>query len=287
MTQRAAPTTKPEAAASPIPVRRMHFELGPDVPANWGIAANPFLTALMAALSASFPAGERYFIRSVAHYLDRIEGDAELSERVRGFAGQEAQHTKEHLAFNRFLEARGMPVGVIERRVERILAMFTEHDTPAENLAHTVALEHLTAFLAAAAFADPEAFFGEMHPTVAALFGWHLVEEYEHRSVAFDVYRRCVDDEGLRLRMMAMTTVLFTAVNLVRTARIMKATHTLGDVAAWARGLDLMFGRRGVLRKMGPLYFSFYRRDFHPDDHQMSEAIERAKARFVAGRERA
>jgi predicted metal-dependent hydrolase len=279
--------TTTAAAHASIPIRRMDFEFTTDIPENWGIDENPFLTALMAALSASFPAGERYFIQSVTHYLKELDGDPELQERVRGFTGQEAQHTKEHLAFNRFLVARGMPVGVIEERVEEILGQLKKKSSPAENLAHTVALEHLTAFLAASALDNPEAFFGKMHPTIAAFWGWHLIEELEHRSVAFDVYQRCVGDEKLRVRAMAITTFFFSAVNLLRTAHVMKATGNRWNLAAWAKGLDLLFGRKGVLRKMMPLYRSFYRRDFHPDQHQVGDALERAKARFISGRERA
>lgn len=280
--------TMTATAQSPIPVRRMDFEFTPDIPENWGIDENPFLTALMAALSASFPAGERYFIQSVNHYLKQIEQDPELRERVRGFTGQEAQHTKEHLEFNRFLDARGMPVRVIEKRVEHILGRLLKYRAPAENLARTVALEHLTAFIAAAAFENSEVIFGKMHPTVAALWGWHLIEEFEHRSVAFDVYQRCVGDEKLRVRAMAFTTVLFSVLNLVRTARIMRATGQGWNLAAWAQGLDLLFGQNGVLRKMMPLYLSFYRPDFHPDQHDLDpEKLELAKARFLGSRERA
>ncbi|MCA9531917.1 MAG: metal-dependent hydrolase [Myxococcales bacterium] len=279
-------TTAAATARSPIPIRRMDFELTDDIPEHWGIDGNPFLTALMSALSASFPAGERYFIHSVNHYVDQLGDDPELRARVRGFAGQEAQHTKEHLAFNRFLDARGVPALAIEQRVEEILDDLKRHNTPAENLAHTVALEHLTAFLASAALESPEAFFGKMHPTVAAFWGWHLIEELEHRSVAFDVYQRCVGDEKLRLRAMAIITVFFTAVNLLRTARVMRATGHRWDLAAWAKGLNLLFGRPGVLRKMSPLYRAFYRTDFHPDQHQVDQALDQARAYFLPGHER-
>lgn len=274
------------AADEPIPIRRMNFEFTSDIPEHWGIDENPFLTALMAALSASFPAGERYFIQSVSHYVKQLDEEPELRERVRGFAGQEGQHTKEHLAFNRFLDARGMPVGAIEKRVEELIDRLKKRNTPAENLARTVALEHLTAFLAAAALENSEAFFGKMHPTIAAFWGWHLIEEFEHRSVAFDVYKRCVGDERLRVRAMAVTTFFFTVSNLLRTARVMNATGHRWNLAAWAKGLDLLFGRTGILRKMMPLYLAFYRPDFHPDQHQAGAELERARARFLAGRER-
>jgi len=270
----------------PITVRRMNFTFTPDIPEHWGTDNNAFITALMAALSASFPAGERYFIDSVRHYADRIE-DPELKARVRDFIGQEANHTKEHLAFNRFLDARGAPVGRIEKRVEAILRRLRTERSPAENLAHTVALEHLTAFLASSALENPELFFEKMHPTVAAFWGWHLIEEIEHRSVAFEVYKACVDDERLRVRAMTITTALFSVLNLVRTVRVMHAMGELHNIKAWVKGIDYLFGRKGVLRKSLPLYRAFYQRDFHPDQHDNKAALERAKSRYIAGYERA
>lgn len=270
----------------PITVRRMSFELTPDIPDNWGADNNTFITALMTALSASFPAGERYFIDSVRHYAERIE-DPELKARVRAFIGQEANHTKEHLAFNRFLAARGAPTLRIEKRVEAILNKLRAERSPAVNLAHTVALEHLTAFLASAALENPELFFEKMHPTVAAFWGWHLIEEIEHRSVAFEVYKTCVDDERLRLRAMAITTAIFSVLNLARTASVMRARGELGNIKAWVSGIDYLFGRKGVLRKSLPLYRAFYRRDFHPDQHDNKAALERAKAQYISGFERA
>jgi predicted metal-dependent hydrolase len=58
-------TSAPKRAA--IPVRRMDFEFGPDIPEAWA-DGNFMLTSLMAGLSAVFPPGERFFIDSVRHY---------------------------------------------------------------------------------------------------------------------------------------------------------------------------------------------------------------------------
>jgi predicted metal-dependent hydrolase len=261
-----------------ITVRRMSFAFTPDIPEYWA-DDNPMLTALMASLSAVFPPGERYFMESVRHYADRVQ-DPALKGRIRGFIGQEANHSKEHGAFNRFLDARGLPVGRIEKFVEKRLETLKKRSSPEANLARTVALEHMTAFLASAMLENPE-FLARVHPTVAAFWAWHAIEEIEHRSVAFDVYKQFVDNEALRLRTMATITVVFCALNAVRTARMMRQTGNLLNLRAWAGGLDLMFGSPGVLRKTLPLYRAYYRRDFHPDQHDSRAALERAKSQYL------
>jgi predicted metal-dependent hydrolase len=267
------------AAQPRITVRRMDFQFTPDIPEHWA-DGNAMITALMAGLSAVFPPGERYFIESVRHYAKQVT-DPELKDRIVRFIGQEANHTKEHVAFNRFLDGRGLPIGKIERFVEKRLEWLKQAATPESNLARTVALEHLTAFLASALLDNPE-ILGRTHPTVAAFWAWHAIEEVEHRSVAFDVYKECVDDEWLRVRAMASTTAIFCALSAYRTVVIMKATKGVLDLPAWLDGLDLMFGRRGVLRKALPLYFAYYRRGFHPDQHDNEAALDRARSQYLA-----
>jgi predicted metal-dependent hydrolase len=272
-----AVSAAPSAHREGIKVRRMDYHFTPDIPDDW--ADNPLLTALLAGLSASFPPGERYFIESVRHYADRID-DPDLKERVRGFIGQEANHTKEHLAFNEFLDGRGLPIGKIQRAVEQAIKRVKERSSPAENLARTAALEHMTAFLASAFLASPE-ILAHTHPTVAAFWAWHAIEEIEHRSVAFDVYKRFVDDERLRVLTMAKVTVLFSTLTAARTVIVLERTGNLWNLPALARGLDVLFGRPGILRRAMPLYRAYYRRDFHPDEHDDHEVVARARSQYL------
>jgi predicted metal-dependent hydrolase len=274
-------TVPTRAASQGIKVRRMDFEFGSDIPEYWALD-NPFLTAVMAGLSASFPPGERYFIESVRHYADRVS-DPELRERIRGFIGQEANHTKEHLAFNAFLNERGLPIARMQELVEETLKAIKKRNSPAANLARTAALEHLTAFLASALLEQPE-FLQQAHPTVAAFWAWHAIEEIEHRSVAFDVYKEYVDDEWLRLRTMATVTLIFSLVTLIRTTIIMQRTGTLLNLRAWTSGIAIMFGKQGMVRKALPLYRAYYRRGFHPDQHDNQDAVELAKSAYLGVR---
>lgn len=274
-------TTQTTDARSRIPVRRMDFAFTPDIPEHWA-DDNPVLTALLAGLSAVFPPGERYFIASVRRYVEEID-DPELRERVRGFIGQEANHTKEHLAFNEFLDARGLPILAMQRFVEKAIAELEAKNSAAQNLARTAALEHMTAFLATALLENPE-LLERLHPKVAALWAWHAIEEIEHRSVAFDVYARCVGDERLRIRTMATVTVMFSTLTTLRTLLLLRKSGSLLDLPAWARAFDVLFGRVGVLRRAMPLYRAYYRTDFHPDEYDNGHHVDRARRQYLGAR---
>ena len=89
----AAQTANP---ARKVPTRRMAFEDGfADVPRHFAKDGDLIGSHLAAALSAVFPDGEDFFVRSVRHFRDQIT-DPELKRQVGGFIGQEAMHGRQH-----------------------------------------------------------------------------------------------------------------------------------------------------------------------------------------------
>jgi len=271
-------STKSADKSKAIKVRRMDIEFPDSMPTFW-FDDNPFLTATLSALAVSFPPGERYFISSVQHFLSRIE-DPVLREQVRAFVGQEANHTKEHIAFNRFLDARGLPASAMEKFVSERVAVVQKNSTPEENLARTAALEHFTAILAGALLEHPE-IAEKMSPEAARLWVWHAIEEVEHRAVAFDVYKTTVDDEELRIRTMLTVTAVFLTLNLARSMMLLKASGRLWDLRSAVKGLNLLWGRPGLFRKVIPRYLAYFRKDFHPSQHDHGAFVEFAKWRYL------
>lgn len=261
-----------------IKVRRMDFEFPDSTPTYW-FDDNPFLTALVAALAVSFPPGERYFIQSVKHFLPQVK-DPELREAVRAFIGQEGMHTKEHLAFNRFLDRRGLPATAMEKFVEKQVKRVQKESTPEENLARTAALEHFTALLAGALLGSQEA-LDRMSPEVATLWAWHAIEEVEHRSVAFDVYQQAVGDDRLRHRVMAEVTVLFWLTNVIRTGFLLRAWRKLGDFRSLSKGFRVLFRDPGILRDVPKEYIAYYKKGFHPSQHDYSDKVAAARERYL------
>src|SRR5579872_1005740 len=131
-----------------VPTRRMSFdEALQEVPRHFGADGDLVGSHVMAALSAVFPDGEDFFVRSVRHYRDQIS-DPQLKRQVAGFIGQEAMHGREHRAFNDRLDQLGYPTKKVER-VTKFGLELRERLLPAKsNLAATAALEHFTATLA-------------------------------------------------------------------------------------------------------------------------------------------
>ena len=266
------------ASAYDLKVRRMDFDLPENLPTFW-YADDPFRTLLLSALSAGFPEGERFFIDSVRYYRDSIK-DPALQKAISAFIGQEAHHSKEHDVLNKLMEKRGFSLGRIDRDVGKLMALFRKRMSPARQLAHTTAIEHFTALMAEQfLLTDDE--LESMHPSVAALWAWHAVEETEHKSVAFDVYKAVSDDEWVRLSQMALATVLFVVFVTRDQVELIRESGQAGDIKMWLKGVDHFWGRKGIFRKMLPAYLKYYRRDFHPSQHDSSALMARIKKKYL------
>src|SRR5437899_12099683 len=140
-----AQTTKPERK---VPTRRISFEASlQDLPKHFAADGDLILSHVAASLSAVFPDGEDFFVRSVRHYRDQIT-DPELKRQVAGFIGQEAMHGREHRRFNERLSSAGYPTRAIERTLRWGFKASERLPGRSRRLAVTAALEHYTATLA-------------------------------------------------------------------------------------------------------------------------------------------
>jgi len=272
-----AQTTTPQTTSAPrkVPTRRISFEASlQDLPKHFAAGGDLISSHVAASLSAVFPDGEDFFVRSVRHYRSEIT-DPELKRQVTGFIGQEAMHGREHRAFNNRLAELGYPTKRFERWTERGLKARERFLPPVSNLAATAALEHFTATLAELVLSSDEvqAMFG--HKEVKNLFLWHALEESEHKAVAFDVYKAVGGSE--RVRVMTMN---FLCVGFVGGMTFQVIVSLLGDRDTFRRGKlrnswrafrssPLM--RRELWRQLR----DYNRPDFHPDDRDTSELVER------------
>lgn len=238
----------------------MEFPFDESIPRHW-FAGNPVATHVINGLNLLFPAGERFFVRSVRRYLTRIS-DPELRAQIKGFSGQEGRHAHEHERYFRTLEAQGYEIRRFLERYERFVYGFLERVLPASvNLAGTAACEHFTATLAEMALT--EKFLDRAHPVMRDLLRWHAAEEIEHKAVAFDVLREFHPSHAIRMVGLAFATICLTAFWIDAT-RMLLAQDGLSRK-------ELKAALREFLSKqsLGGRVFSkgireYTERDFHP-----------------------
>lgn len=233
--------------------------------------------------SLQFPQGERFFIRSVRHFRDRIT-DPVLQEQIAGFIAQEAMHGREHDAYNQALVRAGYPVERMERAVAFTIWLTEKTAPPLGRLAITAALEHLTA-IGAADVLDDERILEGAHPEMARLWRWHAMEETEHKAVAFDVYRAVAGDgfvAWLR-RCFALLTASF-GMSLITWLFMLRVTIRDGSILnlrGWALLFHALWISPGDMRKQFWRYWQYFRPGFHPWQIDNYSQVERWRSQYA------
>lgn len=241
-----------------ITPRDLDVDFAP-VPRHW-LAGNAAATAVSNGVSLLFPHGERFFVRAVKHFLDRID-DPGLRAQVKGFFGQEGRHAREHERFNEILRRQGFEIDRFLEAYDRISRWIEARTPPKLRLAVTAACEHFTAILAEGAFR--KGVLDNAAPEMRELLAWHAAEELEHKSVAFDVLQTIDPSYALRMAGLAYATVtlggfwLWGAVVLMRQEQL-----GLGRIRREVRRTPAEHHvvRRVFLRGIR----QYIARDFHP-----------------------
>jgi len=257
------------------------------IPKHW-FAGNFAATHLVNGVNLLFPAGERFFIRSVKHYLPRIEGP--LAERVRGFFGQEGRHAYSHERFFDAMREQGYEIDEFLAWYERIaFGMIEKHSPAALSLAVTVACEHFTALLAEDALSDDGALLAHAHPELRNLLAWHAVEELEHKSVAFDVLKAVHPSYPLRLAGLALATMCLGGFWVAATKKLLEQDGlTLRDAERELRRMRKTPEGERVGESVATGVFlkgilEYIRPGFHPDDKDHRALVEQTLARLRRG----
>ena len=271
-----APAT--DAPAATIKPRHMNFDMTL-LKEKYFFKGNPILSTLMYALSASFPDGERFFIDSVRHYRDDID-DPVLKEDIRGFIGQEAHHSRIHQDFNDQAESLGVAMERIRGHFVRRLNFARKRFTPGQQLAVTAALEHVTATLAQWTLENPELTEGDESSPLREMLLWHAMEEIEHKAVAFDVYRKCVNDETQRIRIAKIVFRSFWVQIAIAQVMLLWKDRRLPRFSEIREAWNFMWGENGFRSWSAPEFKKYLERGFHPNDIDQSQLLDRWQADF-------
>ncbi|WP_313670631.1 metal-dependent hydrolase [Sandarakinorhabdus sp.] len=240
-----------------------------EVRARWWLGGDAVATAWHNALSASFPAGEAFFIETVRRFRDQVP--AELAAQIDAFVKQEAHHTREHVAFNRQVSGAGYDIAAIDKRIaDSLVQARTTH--PVAQLLVTVSLEHFTAIFAHAMLARGGRQFEGASPEARAMWTWHAIEEIEHKGVAFDTYMHITRSLKPAKRWAIRSLVFFRVSRNFIANRVKDALALLAQdgITGWRAKAQLwwyLLGSPGVLRQVALPWASYFRPGFHPWDH--------------------
>lgn len=205
----------------PLKARRVQFDFA-QTPLHW-IPDDPFATHLINGINLLLPAGELWFCRVYNKALPLIS-DPGLRADVEGFIRQEAVHSRAHSrAEQQFLQAHGMSTNEFRQRAEWLFEHFLGNAPFGINALQQpllekrwlifrvgviAAIEHFTGLLGQWAMDNKS--WDKADPVMADLFRWHLAEEVEHRTVAFDLFEHlCETQLGFYVSRQALMAIVF------------------------------------------------------------------------------
>lgn len=204
----------------PLKARRVNFDLS-STPLHW-IPDDAFSTHLINGIHMLLPAGELWFCRVYNQALPLVT-DPVLREDVKGFIRQEAIHARAHQTGQAYLQAHGLDTGPYTAKAHALFEQVLG-DTPLgmpalgniTSVEHWLvlrvgliaAIEHFTGVLGQWAMDNTS--WDKADPVMADLFRWHLAEEVEHRTVAFDLYEHlCATRAGFYVSRQALMALIF------------------------------------------------------------------------------
>lgn len=229
------------------------------------------------ALSVLFPEGEKFFMDSVKNFRDKVD-DPTLQQQVKVFLTQEAMHTREHVQYNKQLDAQGYSATKLHKQLGNFLRFLRKVTTKRTQLAVTCGLEHFTGILADEALKHEE-ILGGADERYRRAWTWHALEETEHKGVAYDVMQKVcgVFAYPIRAFIMIPTTIIFAYFIWKHIIVMMHDRGLLFSGKTWSSVLDHMVGRVGLFRRMIPAWFDYFRPGFHPWDHDNRQLLDKTE----------
>jgi uncharacterized protein len=262
-----AKTAVPSADRPIIMPRGFRAARGVQPRRHW-VRGDAHATAFFNALSAVFPHGETFMVRSMIPWAERVPPS--LGREVNAFIEQEAGHSREHIAMNKGLIGAGYDVAPLERKIKAFVRFF-ENTSDMTKLTATMCIEHFTAIVAAEVLKTPSHLDGS-DAELRELWLWHAVEEVEHKGVAYDVWLYATKDWNPAKRyalravsMLAVTASFFINRSLGQIELLRQDGFSF--FAALKGILRSGFGKGGVGRNVLGRWASFFRPNFHPWDH--------------------
>jgi uncharacterized protein len=171
-----------------IPVRHFDFEFPDSLDPVW-VPDNPYRAHFFNGVSLTMPYLEPFLCKTMREALQLVD-DEQLLEDMRGFIGQEAQHYRCHRRLNERLTKNGHPQFVeIEKRIAGSYDRLAERSMRTR-LAYSAGFECMTNGFTNWLLGGRKALFQHAQADVTSFWLAHMAEECEHKTVAFDVYKK-------------------------------------------------------------------------------------------------
>lgn len=266
-----------QSAQPAVPIRHMQFDFDASKASKYVWRDNAWSSAYILTFSAFIPAGERFVIDSVRAFREQLQ-DPELKDRATGLIGQEAMHSKLHAEFNEMYDRKGMPVSRMAKLAEGYLGAIMRVIPEKTSLAIACGIEHVTAIMAEEVFSHRIEDLDNLDPVVRDFLVWHLLEELEHKSVAFDMYEEIDGSYLHRIAAFMLIWAVSVPCGLISVDQMLK---TPGFGQSRKEHREGISEQLGLFMSYAPAFFSYFLPGFHPDKSDTSDLLTEWREKLV------
>jgi predicted metal-dependent hydrolase len=181
-------TDRTPPKAGELVVRKIPFEFPDDIEPHWK-RDDPELSHMINGASLTMPYLEPFLIDSIRDALRGVT-DAKVREEARGFMAQEGQHFRHHRRYNELLKSKGYPeLAQVEDAMQTSYDRMRKNRSLAFRMGYTAGFESMTLGVTRWLVEKRHDLFQNADSRVASFVLWHMVEETEHKRVAYNVYQ--------------------------------------------------------------------------------------------------
>lgn len=169
-----------------IVIRPFKFDFPDDINPMW-MPERPVRSHLFNGFSLTMPYLEPSLIRTMQAVAKHIDAP-ELLEDLRAFNGQEARHYQCHRRLNDLIKKNGYPeLAEVEQRLDQSFKKL-DRSKLTTRLAFAAGFECMTNGFTDWFINKRRKLFHRADPHISSFWLMHMVEETEHKTVAFDAY---------------------------------------------------------------------------------------------------
>jgi predicted metal-dependent hydrolase len=183
---------------SELKVRRIDFQLDNSLPYQ-AFPQTPEWGEFVNVITLIAPAFERYFIKTCRRAIPLIN-DAALKADAEAFCAQEAQHSKQHMAHFQVLAHHYPGLVETEQKIRASYDALFAEESDAFHFGYAATVELTFGPIAKFIIENRDILFKGGNRRIASFILWHLVEEFEHRNAAIDVYKHQVGSYWYRMK---------------------------------------------------------------------------------------
>jgi hypothetical protein len=176
---------------SDLLVRRIPFAFEENIDPVWH-SSRPEWSHMVNGASLAMPYLEPFLIKTVTEALRQVKNPA-LKADAQAFIGQEGVHYKNHRRYNEILKLTYPELAEAEGEMDVDYRAFQKRSLR-WRLAYTAGFETMTMGITEWLIRERKMLFAGSDSSVASLVLWHMVEETEHKNVAYDLYMHLYGD---------------------------------------------------------------------------------------------